>query len=90
MRCAPAPTRRAGRIGLLTPGTFSETYFEHATLARYLDFCWSRATISRQRRHAFISYRRRLEAARRLAAPGSIPIRSIASNSRLLALGCPA
>src|SRR5882757_2142666 len=26
------------RIGLLTPGTFSETYFEHATLARYLGF----------------------------------------------------
>src|SRR6476620_3531429 len=24
------------RIGLLTPGQFSETYFEHATLARYL------------------------------------------------------
>jgi uncharacterized circularly permuted ATP-grasp superfamily protein/uncharacterized alpha-E superfamily protein len=26
------------RIGVLTPGTFSETYFEHATLARYLGF----------------------------------------------------
>src|ERR1700704_6169806 len=26
------------RIGLLTPGTFSETYFEHATLARYVGF----------------------------------------------------
>ena len=26
------------RIGLLTPGEFSETYFEHATLARYLGF----------------------------------------------------
>ncbi len=26
------------RIGLLTPGDFSETYFEHATLARYLGF----------------------------------------------------
>ncbi|HKU07235.1 MAG TPA: circularly permuted type 2 ATP-grasp protein [Bradyrhizobium sp.] len=26
------------RIGLLTPGNFSETYFEHATLARYLGF----------------------------------------------------
>jgi uncharacterized circularly permuted ATP-grasp superfamily protein/uncharacterized alpha-E superfamily protein len=26
------------RIGLLTPGLFSETYFEHATLARYLGF----------------------------------------------------
>jgi uncharacterized circularly permuted ATP-grasp superfamily protein/uncharacterized alpha-E superfamily protein len=26
------------RIGLLTPGTFNETYFEHATLARYLGF----------------------------------------------------
>lgn len=26
------------RIGLLTPGGFSETYFEHATLARYLGF----------------------------------------------------
>jgi uncharacterized circularly permuted ATP-grasp superfamily protein/uncharacterized alpha-E superfamily protein len=26
------------RIGLLTPGPFSETYFEHATLARYLGF----------------------------------------------------
>ncbi|MGH8714457.1 MAG: circularly permuted type 2 ATP-grasp protein, partial [Casimicrobiaceae bacterium] len=26
------------RIGLLTPGTFSETYFEQATLARYLGF----------------------------------------------------
>ena len=24
------------RIGVLTPGGFSETYFEHATLARYL------------------------------------------------------
>jgi uncharacterized circularly permuted ATP-grasp superfamily protein/uncharacterized alpha-E superfamily protein len=26
------------RIGVLTPGGFSETYFEHATLARYLGF----------------------------------------------------
>src|SRR3954449_8205418 len=26
------------RIGLLMPGSFSETYFEHATLARYLGF----------------------------------------------------
>ncbi|HEY0330511.1 MAG TPA: circularly permuted type 2 ATP-grasp protein [Rhodopseudomonas sp.] len=26
------------RIGVLTPGRFSETYFEHATLARYLGF----------------------------------------------------
>ncbi|WP_213771305.1 circularly permuted type 2 ATP-grasp protein [Bradyrhizobium sp. dw_78] len=26
------------QIGLLTPGSFSETYFEHATLARYLGF----------------------------------------------------
>jgi uncharacterized circularly permuted ATP-grasp superfamily protein/uncharacterized alpha-E superfamily protein len=26
------------RIGVLTPGNFSETYFEHATLARYLGF----------------------------------------------------
>ena len=26
------------RIGLLTPGAFSETYFEHATMARYLGF----------------------------------------------------
>src|SRR6202012_1041504 len=26
------------RIGVLTPGTFNETYFEHATLARYLGF----------------------------------------------------
>ncbi len=26
------------RIGVLTPGTFSETFFEHATLARYLGF----------------------------------------------------
>src|SRR5271168_2404329 len=26
------------RIGLLTPGQFKETYFEHATLARYLGF----------------------------------------------------
>jgi uncharacterized circularly permuted ATP-grasp superfamily protein/uncharacterized alpha-E superfamily protein len=26
------------RIGLLTPGVFSETFFEHATLARYLGF----------------------------------------------------
>ena len=26
------------RIGLLTPGAFSETFFEHATIARYLGF----------------------------------------------------
>src|SRR6186713_2582469 len=26
------------RIGLLTPGVFSETFFEHATIARYLGF----------------------------------------------------
>src|ERR1700749_2993507 len=26
------------RIGVLTPGAFSETYFEHATFARYLGF----------------------------------------------------
>src|SRR5215813_12409422 len=26
------------RIGVLTPGSFSETFFEHATLARYLGF----------------------------------------------------
>src|SRR3954463_3538324 len=30
--------REEPRIGLLTPGAFSETYFEHATLARYLGF----------------------------------------------------
>src|SRR3978361_757967 len=30
--------REEPRIGLLTPGSFSETYFEHATLARYLGF----------------------------------------------------
>src|SRR6202795_1110063 len=30
--------RHEPRIGLLTPGSFSETYFEHATLARYLGF----------------------------------------------------
>src|SRR6202790_2184799 len=30
--------REEPRIGLLTPGQFSETYFEHATLARYLGF----------------------------------------------------
>src|SRR3978361_1756628 len=33
-----SPGRDEPRIGLLTPGTFSETYFEHATLARYLGF----------------------------------------------------
>ena len=31
-------SRDEPRIGLLTPGSFSETYFEHATLARYLGF----------------------------------------------------
>src|SRR5271167_4435951 len=33
-----AADRDEPRIGLLTPGSFSETYFEHATLARYLGF----------------------------------------------------
>jgi uncharacterized circularly permuted ATP-grasp superfamily protein/uncharacterized alpha-E superfamily protein len=33
-----AADRDEPRIGLLTPGQFSETYFEHATLARYLGF----------------------------------------------------
>src|SRR4030081_2777482 len=33
-----AADRDEPRIGLLTPGAFSETYFEHATLARYLGF----------------------------------------------------
>src|SRR5581483_11201081 len=33
-----APFFEAFRVGLLTPGNFSETYFEHATLARYLGF----------------------------------------------------
>jgi uncharacterized circularly permuted ATP-grasp superfamily protein/uncharacterized alpha-E superfamily protein len=32
------PDRDEPRIGVLTPGAFSETYFEHATLARYLGF----------------------------------------------------
>src|SRR5438309_1097085 len=30
--------RAEPRIGVLSPGSFSETYFEHATLARYLGF----------------------------------------------------
>src|SRR6201996_7605238 len=33
-----AADRDEPRIGLLTPGAFNETYFEHATLARYLGF----------------------------------------------------
>lgn len=33
-----ASDRDEPRIGLLSPGPFSETYFEHATLARYLGF----------------------------------------------------
>src|SRR6201994_4334954 len=33
-----AADRDEPRIGLLTPGSFSETYFEHAPLARYLGF----------------------------------------------------
>ena len=33
-----SPDRDEPRIGVLTPGAFSETYFEHATLARYLGF----------------------------------------------------
>src|ERR1700760_4297294 len=33
-----AADRDEPRIGLLTPGRFSETYFEHAPLARYLGF----------------------------------------------------
>src|SRR6202000_396069 len=33
-----AADRDEPRIGVLTPGSFSETYFEHATLARYLGF----------------------------------------------------
>lgn len=31
-------TTSARRVGLLTPGNFNETYFEHAYLARYLGF----------------------------------------------------
>ena len=37
-RLRASADRDEPRIGLLTPGTFSETYFEHATLARYLGF----------------------------------------------------
>jgi len=43
------------RIGVLTPGAFSETFFEHATIARYLGSCWSRATTSPSAATAFIS-----------------------------------
>ena len=38
LACAPAPTATSRGSALLTPGAFSETYFEHATLARYLGF----------------------------------------------------
>ena len=31
------------RVALLTPGPYSETYFEHAYLARYLGVRWSKA-----------------------------------------------
>ena len=34
--CAPAIAQGAPRFALLTPGPYSETYFEHAYLARYL------------------------------------------------------
>lgn len=34
--CAPAIAKGAPRFALLTPGPYSETYFEHAYLARYL------------------------------------------------------
>src|SRR5947209_17738309 len=37
-RLRASAARDEPRIGLLTPGQFSETYFEHATLARYLGF----------------------------------------------------
>ena len=43
------------RIGLLTPGPFSETYFEHATWRAISASCWSRATISPSAATAFIS-----------------------------------
>ena len=36
--CARSAERAEPRICLLTPGPFSETYFEQATLARYLGF----------------------------------------------------
>src|ERR1700687_187626 len=36
--CHGSADRDEPRIGVLTPGSFSETYFEHATLARYLGF----------------------------------------------------
>ena len=59
------------RIGLLTPGAFSETYFEHATLARYLGFLLVEGddlAVSGDRIH--IRTVAGLEAARRTAAPG--------------------
>ena len=34
--CAPAIAQGSPRFALLTPGPYSETYFEHAYLARYL------------------------------------------------------
>ena len=59
------------RIGLLTPGQFSETYFEHATLARYLGFLLVEGddlAVSGDRIH--IRTVAGLEAARRAAATG--------------------
>ena len=39
----------APRVVLLTPGPMAETYYEHAYLARYLGFRWSRAATWRWR-----------------------------------------
>ena len=38
IRLRASADRDEPRIGLLTPGQFNETYFEHAYLARYLGF----------------------------------------------------
>ena len=70
------------RIGLLTPGNFSETYFEHATLARYLGFLLVEGddlAVSGDRVHIrTVAGLKRLDV---LPCAGSIPISSIRSNS---------
>ena len=62
-RCAARAERDEPRICLLTPGPLSETYFEHAYLARYLGFLLVEGgDLDRARRHGLCAHHRRAEA----------------------------
>ena len=86
-RASPPPAARSDpRICLLTPGPYSETYFEQAYLARYLGFLLVEGgDLDRARRQGACAHHRRPEARRRHLAAHRRRFRRSAGTQRPLA-----